>query len=81
MSSEHQSKASLGIILNNDPGAVKVIDKQDEHYYQLHPSKTHTPDELAALHRAIRYTQKVYPSNAEDRAEEVSDIVKVLPRI
>ena len=75
------SNSKLGIISGNDPGKIKTIDKQDEHYYQLPVEKTHSPDELAALHRAIRYTQLFKQDEAEVRHSEVELIERVLPSI
>jgi hypothetical protein len=69
-----------GIITNKQLGQIKGHEiKQDETYYVKHPCETHTPDELAALHRAIRYTKTFLQDEANARALEEEVILRPLP--
>lgn len=69
-----------GIITNKELGQIKGDEvKRNEVFYVTHPSQTHTPDELAALHRAIRYTKTFMQDEANARALEEEVLYRPLP--
>jgi hypothetical protein len=68
------------IITNKDPGQVKGHEiKRDEKYYINHPSVTHSSEELAAVHRAVRFTQTFLQDESNKRYLEEEFIERPLP--